>query len=260
MKLHAARCGHVSVDEGILEGGGLRGTNRLVPSMVFVIEHPEGILVWDTSMNPRVCTDAIGYWGPLAESISVPHYTSEETTTARLAELGIDAASVRFVVNSHLHNDHCGSNRCFPNATVLFRRDEYANAVSACSNEWSGFVADDFLGDDVDFELLDYDGHYDLFGDSALVLLSTVGHTPGHQSLQVSFPSGRRFVLTGDAVYTADQLVHGRPPGLTADEKEATRSSARLQSLQEAGATVLIAHEPAHWTGLPTTGTLHTEA
>jgi glyoxylase-like metal-dependent hydrolase (beta-lactamase superfamily II) len=260
MKLHAARCGHVSVDEGILEGGGLRGANRLVPSMVFVVDHPEGILLWDTSMNPKVCNDAVGYWGPLAESISVPHYSPEEVTTARLAELGIAAEAVRFVVNSHLHNDHCGSNRCFPGATVVFRRDEYAHAVSATSNEWSGFVADDFLGDDVDFELVDYADHYDLFGDSSLVLLSTVGHTTGHQSLQVTFPSGRRFVLTGDAVYTADQLANGKPPGLTADAAEATRSSARLRSLEEAGATVLIAHEPAHWTQVQTTATLHTEA
>jgi glyoxylase-like metal-dependent hydrolase (beta-lactamase superfamily II) len=257
--LLAARCGHVSVDEGILEGGGLRGTNRVVPSMVFVIDHPEGIVVWDTSMNPAVCSDPVGYWGPLAEKISVPHYAPHETTTARLAEVGILAEDVRFVLNSHLHNDHCGSNRCFPSATHLYRRCEYANAVGAASDTWSGFVGDDFLGDEIDFELFDYDDHYDVFGDSSLMLLSTIGHTPGHQSLQVTFRYGRRFVLTGDAVYSAAQLADGKPPGLTVDEREATRSARRLSSLTTTGATVLVAHEPAHWTDVATTAVLYDE-
>jgi len=259
MKLSALRCGHVVLDEGLLEGGRLRGNPRTVPSMVFAIDHPEGLLLWDTSMSPAVCTDAVGYLGPLAESIVVPRFGPEETTTARLGELGVDAEEVRFVVNSHLHNDHCGSNRCFPKATVLYRRSEYGHAVTAAQNPMSGFVADDFLGDDFDFDFLDYEDEYDLFGDGALTLVSTIGHTPGHQSLRVTFPSGRRFVLTGDAVYTAGQLAAGRGPGIAFDDAEASRSSTRLQALAAGGATVLVAHEPAHWAEVTTTAVLHAE-
>jgi N-acyl homoserine lactone hydrolase len=259
MRLTALRCGHISIDIGLLEGGGLQHHNRSVPSMAFVLEHPEGVLVWDTSMNPAVCAGAVDYWGPLAASLVVPHYTREETTVSRLAEVGIDADDVRFVVNSHLHNDHCGMNRFFPRATTLVRREEYQHAVGVTGDPYSGYIANDFLGDDVGPEYLDYDDQLALFGDESVVLLSTIGHTPGHQSLQITFPSGRSIVLTGDALYTAAQLASGSPPGITADNAEATRSARHLSDLQDAGTAVLVAHEPAHWTNVETTAVVHAE-
>ena len=59
----------------------------------------------------------------------------------------------------------------------------------------------------------DYDGEHDLTGDGSLVLLDTKGHTPGHQSLQVTFPDGRRYVLVGDAAYSRDAVESGEPQG-----------------------------------------------
>ena len=118
MRFFAARCGDINVDVGLLEGGGLRGESRRVPSMCFVVEHAEGAVVWDTSMHPAVCADPVGYWGPLAEQISVPEYRPDQTLPRRLDLLGIAPEAVRFILNSHLHNDHCGMNRFFPEATV----------------------------------------------------------------------------------------------------------------------------------------------
>ena len=259
MRLCAARCGDIDVDVGLLEGGGLRGELRRVPSMCFVVDHPEGIVVWDTSMHPAVCTDQIGYWGPLAERITIPDYHPDQTLPRRLALLGIEPPAVRFVLNSHLHNDHCGMNRFFPDATVLVRRTEYEHAVARMGDPFSGFVRNDFYGDGQHLELFDYEDRFDLFGDGRIQLLSTVGHTPGHQSLLVTFPSGRSFALTGDAVYTAHQLAEGRPPGLTVDAGEAARSAARLAELAGQGTRVMIHHEPSLWTDLTTAGVLREE-
>ena len=63
MKLLSARCGHIDVDIGFLEGGGINGNLRRVLSMCFIIEHPAGLVLWDASMHPCVCTDPTGYWG-----------------------------------------------------------------------------------------------------------------------------------------------------------------------------------------------------
>jgi glyoxylase-like metal-dependent hydrolase (beta-lactamase superfamily II) len=142
-------------------------------------------------------------------------------------------------------------NRFFPKATVLARRSEYEHATGLMDTGKHGYVRDDFFGDGQSLELIEYDDSFDVFGDGALVLISTVGHTPGHQSLQVTFPSGRRFVMTGDALYTAGQLAARKPPGLTFDKKEAQASADRLADLGEEGATILIHHEPSLWETRP---------
>jgi glyoxylase-like metal-dependent hydrolase (beta-lactamase superfamily II) len=252
MRLLAARCGDIHVDVGLLEGGGLTGASRRVPSMCFVLDHPEGLAIWDTSMHPAVCTDPVGHWGPLAERVIVPEYHPYETLPARLELLGIPTRAVRFILNSHLHNDHCGMNRFFPEATVLVRRCEYEHAVGRMDDPFSGYVRADFYGDGQRLELFDYEDELDLFGDGRVRLLSTIGHTPGHQSLSVTFPSGRCFVLSGDAFYTSRQLEARRPAGLTADLREAERSACRLADLGSRGATVLVQHEPALWAGVAT--------
>lgn len=249
MKLVAARCGHIDVDLGLLEGGGIQGNRRRVPSMCFIIHHPDGVVVWDTSMHPCVCADPVGYWGRAAEKITVPHFAPDETLLARLALAGLAPADVRYVVNSHLHNDHCGMNRFFPQATVLVRRAEYDHAVALMDTMKHGYVRNDFYGDGQKLELIDYDDSFDIFSDTRLRLISTIGHTPGHQSLHMTFPSGRQFVMTGDALYTSRQLATRRPPGLVFDAREALASANRLADLGERGATILIHHEPSLWAG-----------
>ena len=178
---------------------------------------------------------------------------------ARLTLLGIPPTTVRFVINSHLHNDHCGTNRFFPDATVLVRRREYAYAVEHMDDPYSGFVRNDFYGGDQHLELFDYEDRFDLFGDGSLQLISTAGHTPGHQSLLVTFASGRSFALTGDAVYTSEQLATRRPPGLTFDAREAERSAGLLADLAAGGTRVLIHHEPSLWTAVTTAAPLWEE-
>ena len=246
MRLSAAHCGDISVDNRILEGPDRSGMQR-VPSMCFVIEHDKKIVVWDTSMNPCVCDDAVGYWGPLAQSFTIPHIAADATLVARLARLSIDPDQVTHVVNSHLHNDHCGMNRFFPNATVLARQREYDHAVTVMDDPFSGYVRNDFFGDDQRLELFDYEDRFDLFDDGKLQLLSTIGHTQGHQSMLVTFGSGRSFALTGDAVYNQAQLEERRTPGLIVDPPAAQRSVGLLADLAKGGTTVLIPHDPTSW-------------
>jgi glyoxylase-like metal-dependent hydrolase (beta-lactamase superfamily II) len=51
-----------------------------------------------------------------------------------------------------------------------------------------------------DHKTLLIEGDKDLFGDGNLVILSTPGHTPGHQSLLVHLVKTGYVVLSGDAV------------------------------------------------------------
>src|SRR5206468_11824799 len=53
-------------------------------------------------------------------------------------------------------------------------------------------------------------GDHDVFGDGSVTILSTPGHTPGHQSLLVRLPKTGYVVLSGDAVHFRDNWDHKR--------------------------------------------------
>jgi hypothetical protein len=54
----------------------------------------------------------------------------------------------------------------------------------------------DFDGAAVDFNYLELEGDYDLFGDGSIRILTTPGHTLGHQSIVVKTAAGNTYVVT----------------------------------------------------------------
>jgi N-acyl homoserine lactone hydrolase len=259
MKLTVLGCGRISCDRGLLFEGTVSREMTYVPVTCFVIEHPNGVLLWDTGMNRAVRSDAIGHWGGIAKRTLVPDLGPGEDVVERLAEIGMTPDDVDLVINSHLHNDHCGMNTYFPNSRVLIREREYEHAYALMDQPSSGFIRGDFYGDGENVELIEYDDEYDVFGDGAVVLVSTVGHTPGHQCLKVTFTSGTEFVLSGDAVYTHEQLCACTGPGISWDAEAVIRGVQRLDALARAGARVIVAHDPDAWADLDGSRVLHAE-
>jgi glyoxylase-like metal-dependent hydrolase (beta-lactamase superfamily II) len=86
-------------------------------------------------------------------------------------------------------------------------------------------------------------GDHDVFGDGAVVLLSTPGHSPGHQSLFVRLASTGPVVLTGDLYHYPAERTFDKLP--KADVQEQTRASrARVEAfLKKTGAMLWIQHD-----------------
>jgi N-acyl homoserine lactone hydrolase len=118
-----------------------------------------------------------------------------------------DLPGVEAVINTHLHFDHCGGNRRFAGLPMYVQRAELA-AVSE----------PDYLVGWVRFDGADYrelDGDTDLSGSASLFdgisVLSTPGHSPGHQCVVVETVDGP-VVLGGDVTYSMEELVAGGLP------------------------------------------------
>jgi len=90
-----------------------------------------------------------------------------------------------------------------------------------------------------------------VFGDGSVTILSSRGHTPGHQSLLVRLPKTGPVLLTGDAAHFRDNWDTPRAPVQNFD-KEATITS--LQKLKQAAdsnnAQVWINHDVAQTASL----------
>lgn len=83
-------------------------------------------------------------------------------------------------------------------------------------------------------------GDHDVFGNGAVRIISTPGHTPGHQSLFVRLPSGEPVILTGDAAHLVENFAHRRVPSFNADAALTRGSIDKLRALAEqTGAKVL---------------------
>jgi N-acyl homoserine lactone hydrolase len=90
---------------------------------------------------------------------------------------------VAVVVNTHLHCDHCGGNRLFPDIPIHVQRRELADARTEDDytvREWVDFPGATYVEHDSEAEIL-----------PGIRLLPAPGHTAGHQIVVVETDEGR---------------------------------------------------------------------
>ena len=244
LKLYAFSCGEVTGDlKGFLDGE----TGRIkVPVPVYLIDHPKGKVLFDTGLNIGLRQDAERLLGPLAENFEVDLPPAADVRS-QLEALQIDASDIRYVINSHLHFDHCGGNALIPNATVIVQRREWRAAQNEKLQRMGTYSLHDF---DHGHEILEVEGEHDLFGDGALVLLPTFGHTPGHQSLRVRLASGD-VVLAADCCYFKQTLEKLHLPEFAYNKEQMIDTLMTLRRLQSDGARIFYGHDPEFWKTVP---------
>ena len=141
-----------------------------------------------------------------------------------LARYGIETAGVNLLVNSHLHFDHCGGNRLFPNAEIFVQKTELeiARTTIHTVQEWFDYEGARIVSVDGELEI-----------SPGVKLLPTPGHTPGHQSILVE-TAHNSVLIAAQAAYTADEYRRGGDPEVQAHEgleEKYIQSILRLKSL-----------------------------
>ena len=83
-----------------------------------------------------------------------------------------------------------------------------------------------------------------MFGDGSVVILSTPGHTPGHQSLLVHLPKTGYVVLTGDLAHFKDNWDNDRVPSMNTSADQTHASHAKVvKVLADKKAQLWINHD-----------------
>src|SRR3954469_19004631 len=153
MRIHALTTGAVKITQNWMIGrtsGAGRLLNALLdrrytdwlPVYCDVIEHPEGLIVVDTGI-PATANDRIFFppWMPLIQRAAPFRITPEAEIGALMCARGLAPADVRWVVQTHLHQDHEGGLHHFPNAQVLIARREW-HAAQGLAGRLAGYRND----------------------------------------------------------------------------------------------------------------------
>ncbi|MEX0783889.1 MAG: N-acyl homoserine lactonase family protein [Dehalococcoidia bacterium] len=191
----------------------------------FVIRHESGPILLDTGVG--LGNGDIDRWYQ-PKSVRIEN---------ALAEAGLDVTDLLAVVNSHLHFEHSGQNQAAGSCPVYVQLAELAaaDAPNFTIREWVRFPGANYV---------ELDGDYDLV--PGVRLLSTPGHTPGHQSVVVETDEGL-IVIAGQAIYSAREFLHlkstrslleGDPPP---DPSAYVESALRIIDLQPAA--VFFSHD-----------------
>ena len=272
--LHPLLAGEMLVPPGWLE----RPTGRLalvrgteigrsredwiwLPVPAFLIEHPSaGPILVDTGLHPSVALDPGQGFGRIAKVVKEFRMSPDQGVAVQLRTRGVAPEDIGVVVMTHLHTDHASGVSEFPEATFMLDGREW-EAATRPRSALRGYRKQQFdYGFDwraIDYDSADVDsfasfGHsVDLFGDGAVRLVSTPGHTLGHQSVLVRL-RGREALLTGDAAYQRRTIDETIIPLVLQDEHRFLRSLKEIQRYvgRTPGALIVTGHDPELWAGL----------
>lgn len=248
MKLYFFQCGILkSQKQYFTAGRGLLEPFN-VPVPFFLIEHPDGHVLYDTGNALEVAQDKEKHWGGVVAAYD-PEMTEDEWVVNQIKTVGVKPEDIRYVVLSHLHLDHAGGVGHFPNAKYVVQREELHFAYVPDFYMKGAYIRADF-DKDVDWFILEgwRDHKFDLYGDGKLVIYFTPGHTPGHQSVLVNLDNDGSIFLTGDSCYTLENLNEDVLPGLVWGPTETVKSIQTMRYLQDQhGVKIVTGHDPTAW-------------
>jgi N-acyl homoserine lactone hydrolase len=242
-KLFRLDCGRsLANDESVWTPDQNVGRSIEFSSTCWLIKHGNEWLVWDTGVPESAHNDPRG-WSTLPKLIV---YHLDKTLTDQLAEIGLKPRDVTHVAISHTHGDHIGNMGLFPNSTIWMQQAEYSwisspDGPNENVNQLMA-LARKLLGTPNNLKLVP--GDTDVFRDGSVILVSTPGHTPGHQSLLVHLKNFGFIILSGDVVHLEESFEKNIVPSLNTNKQESIASMEKIrQMISTYGAMLFINHD-----------------
>ena len=236
-KLYILDCGEgVAGDISRWSPGVNEGKSMDFVDTCYLIRHAQGWFLWDTGISDAVAAMPNGLAPADPKAV---YWHRPKTLVAQLDQLGVKPADIKSMAVSHTHPDHIGNVELFPSTMLYVQKAEY---------EWPG------PNNEPRFKpghpVTELEGDRDIFGDGSVTVLSTPGHTPGHQSLLVKPPKTGAVVLSGDAVHFGDNWDNRRVPSINFSKEQTVASMQKIaDTLAKEHAQLWINHDKAQRDG-----------
>jgi metallo-beta-lactamase class B len=132
-------------------------------------------------------------------------YASEEAIVGGLKKLGLDPASVKYVIITHAHGDHVGG--------AKLMQDRFGSRIVMGGPDWDAIEksANQYPNGKPKRDIVATDGGKVTLGDTAVTLALTPGHTPGTVSMFFQVKDGGRPLTVAYSGGTAFNFVNDVP-------------------------------------------------
>ncbi len=212
-----------------------------------LVKTPEALVLVETGIGTKSDQKFAGIYGLDLRPGLVP----------ALEAAGFRAGDVDFVINSHLHFDHCGGNTrraeagrlapTFPRARYVIQKGEWEAATHPNERDRASYLADNFvpLREAGLLDLVDGDREVT----PGIEVVVSPGHTRRHQSVVVR-SAGQTLYFLGDLVPTAAHVRLAYIMSYDLYPLETLDTRKRLYEQAAAGGWLLgFVHDPIHFFG-----------
>jgi glyoxylase-like metal-dependent hydrolase (beta-lactamase superfamily II) len=216
-KLYVLDCGQgYAPDQSRWSPGVNVGVPLRVSDNCYLIHHAQGWFLWDTGISDAIAAMPDGLKG---ENGGID-WKRPKTLIAQLEQIGVKPSDIMAMAISHSHPDHIGNVELFPQVMLYLQKAEY---------DWPGAKGAPRFNPNHPVTKLE--GDRDVFGDGSVTIISTPGHTPGHESLVVRLPKTGVVVLSGDIAHFKDNWDNRRVPGFNFSKEESLASMQRVADI-----------------------------
>jgi N-acyl homoserine lactone hydrolase len=258
VKIHALCTGTVAVKKSFKTKKGRGGLSKLsilfdqyyteyLPIWVYVIEHPEGLIVVDTGETSEI-TELDTY---LKNESAFDRFQFKQAAKFRMKEedelsyqfdkVKLKLQDVKLVILTHLHLDHTDGLKFFPKQEIIVGSREFDHPnfnMPSTYPAWFKPQRVDYLQNKIDI----FNEAYPITSFENLLYVPTPGHTHGNSSLIFRTDNFDLF-FAGDCSYTQEQVRNGELAGVNVDFKQTRETYHKIMAYATKNKTIYL---PTH--------------
>jgi N-acyl homoserine lactone hydrolase len=241
LRLYVLDCGIITpanVDNYGMKPNEVADTRMVTPC--FLIAHPRGTLMWDTGEIP----DSAFKDGISPQKLNA--FTVDRPLLPQLAAIGYSPANINYLALSHYHGDHVANASLFAGSTWIVQKGDRDPILAPRPAGQPSRVPDPKFFEGLANSktvLLNGEDH-DVFGDGTVVIKSTPGHTPGHQSLFLKLANTGNVLLSGDLYHYPEEITLKKIPNFDTDRQQTANSREMIEEfVKQNHAQLWIQHD-----------------
>lgn len=217
-----------------------------LPIWVWVIEHPDGLIMVDTGeiasvTDPKHLAGESAYSRFISNSISKFQVDEKEELDRKLAEVNLKTEDVKLIVFTHLHLDHTDGIKFFPKAEFIVNEYECKHPYSNLPSTYPSWFKPNPINYTAN-RIETFGEAYSISSSGDLLYVPTPGHTNGHSSIILK-TDDCDIIFAGDTSYDQEQLQRGELAGANIDFGKTKQTYSNLLSYAKNRNTIYL---PSH--------------
>lgn len=218
-----------------------------LPIWVWVIEHPEGLIVIDTGENAGVknldkyLANESWYMRYQFKHAAKFNIAEENELNQQFEKINLKLDAVNLVVLTHLHLDHTDGLKFFPGKEIIVNDYEFKHPSSNLPSTYPRWFRPNrviYKKDKIEI----FDEAYSITSGEDLLYVPTPGHTPGHSSV-IFKTDDFDIVFAGDISYNQGQVLRNELAGINADFKKSKETYNKVLTYAKTRKTIYL---PTH--------------